>query len=866
MLTLINPTANHARLKADARSRLVDGSRPLTLGWGAESDRKGAYQSACRVCISAPGLSHDTGWVEKRGQEITLSGISLPQGIESRVRIAIRDDTGEESAWLETSVINAHVDWNAPWIGEKTNEYRKTICLRREFEITKPVSSMTAYACGIGYQHITVNGKPADDAYLDPANTDYSKTLNYAVYTGLEKHLTAGKNCIGAMVASGWRQNILVTGELRSRLSKDKGLIEPLQKDKPFSGRLQLTMMILIRYADGSSEWLRTGEDWQAGFTANEYSDLFDGEIYNASLTSPGWNKAGYTGFSPAVTVDAPGGIMLPMLISPIRAMDTLSPVCSWNLEKNQWIVDFGRNIAGVLRVKLPKNLKKGDKIRLLHAEELDEDGTLYTLPLRDAKATDEYIAAGNEFDLSEWQPMFTYHGFRYALIEGISESPSVQAVELHTDLETHSFFRSGDATANLVHELCVNTERANQHSILTDCPQRDERQGWLNDATVRFEETPYNFDIGRIFPKIIHDIADTQVNGAIANTAPHVFGYEEADPVCASYLVAAMEAWMHTGNLNVVAEYYAGFAAWENHILAHARDYIIYFDGYGYNGDWAGPDYACLKDENGVITPFSAVTPLEFMYTCFSLMNLQMLKRMAQALGKEDDAHFWQETAEKTKKAILDKWYDAETTCMCTGSQACQAFSVYLHVLTGEDAARAVKRIHDELSSNGFMITTGNLCTRYLVDVLSDFGYTDDAWKLITRTEYPSIGYMIQNEATTVWERFELKKDPAMNSHSHPMYGSVDSWFFTRLLGVKPTQAGFSAFTIAPVFPKGLLSAQGVIDTVKGDISVRWMKRYGQTHLHVTVPFGCTAKITFSGKTFKAESGFHTFSQPLTD
>ena len=197
----------------------------------------------------------------------------------------------------------------------------------------------------------------------------------------------------------------------------------------------------------------------------------------------------------------------------------------------------------------------------------------------------------------------------------------------------------------------------------------------------------------------------------------------------------------------------------------------------------------------------------------------------------------------------------------MATGSQACQAFSLWLGIVPESDRAKAANALHDDLEKRDYRITTGNLCSRYIMDVLSEYGYLEDAWKLITRETYPSFGYMIGQEATTIWERFELMKNPGMNSHNHPMYAAVDYWMYAYLAGVKPTKPGFSEFTVEPFMPEGLLSAQAVIDTVKGDVAVRWTRRYGASHLQLSVPFGAQAHVRFGGKTYEAHSGFHYYT-----
>ncbi len=852
MFKLVNVSINYGRMKNSLRTRIVDAPLdapfPPVFSWGAISDKKDAFQTHCRIWMKAENFSWDSGWIAKQEQSLRYEGPQLPAGKAITLKIQIQDQEGEKSVPYYQTFYNGAVDWKAGWIGAAKDEAGRTIYFRREFCVTKPIQSAILYACGVGYQKVFLNGQPLDDAVLDPAHTDYSKTCQYVVYPEIYDRLQLGNNCVSAMIGEGWRRNNTIIND--DQTSKTT-----------FAGTPAFSAMLCITYIDGQQQWILTDEDWQWGRGAHYDNGIFSGETYNANCTALGWNLPGYVGFSPAKKIEGPGGAMKPMVLNPILEQNTHKPVAVWPVKENTVIIDFGQNIAGVVRLRLPTCLEEGQTIRVMHAEELDEGGTLFTAPLRSAKATDTYIASGDGRDLTVWQPIFTYHGFRYAQIEGLGtgfDPGSIEAVELYTDLNIRSSFRCGDGLVSKIHDMCVATERANQHSILTDCPNRDERQAWMNDATVRFEETPYNFDIGRMFPKLIRDIIDAQnQDGAITCTAPFVLGSQPADPVCSSFLVAAKEAYMHTGNKSIILEGYENFKAWEQCLLNNSDEYIV---NYSYYGDWAGPAYAC-EGEDGAV---SAVTPGIFISTGYSYYNCRLLALFATILEKPAEVVYWSDLAEKIKSAMLRKWYDPAEAKMATGSNACQAFTLWLELLPEGEAQRVAKRLRDDLVASAYQFNTGNLCTRYLMDVLSRYGYLEDAWKLITKTTYPSFGYMIQQEATTIWERFEQKKNPGMNSHNHPMYGAIDYWLYAYLCGIRPIEQGFDKIAVAPYIPKDLQSAQATIDTVKGEVAVRWIKRYEQIHLYVSIPFGTRASIIFDGQTYEVGSGFHHFSAPV--
>ena len=835
--------------KESVRFRTTDTAHPV-IGWAAVSDTAGGGQvlAAYSVTVTACGRTYwQTGWVAQGDSSVVYGGETLPVGVPVEVVVSVRNRAGEESgeAWASFVVgllpENAHADWITD--GRYTADDTAALYFRREFTVRHDLTTATLYCAGIGYQSVTVNGTALSDARLDPAHTDYTRLVAYTTDILTPMELSPGTNVLGIAVGMGWRGGVLPNGMIPA-----------------FFGRPMLWAILVLRYADGTVDTIATDERWQVGRGAITSATIYNGETYDARLAQPKWNAlGGGAGFAMANRTDGPGGALVPMVIPPIRHIRDYAPVEITVPKPGMFVVDFGQNIAGVCRLVLPEGLRAGQTITIRHAEELNEDGTLYRDTLRGAAQTDTYIASGRE-NGAVYCPTFTYHGFRYCAVEGIDYlSRDDIAAELWcTDLRTASHFTCGSALVTKIHEMVVMTEMDNMHSILTDCPQRDERMGWMNDATVRFEETPYNFDVSRIFPKIVRDLRAEQSkadDGAITCTAPFIWGGRPADPVCSSYLVAGYETWLHRGNLSILAEAFDGFAAWEDCLLARSVDYIV---DYSYYGDWAGPAYACLSDEAAQ----SAVTDGVLMSTGYSYYNCRLLTKMAELLGRTADAEKYREIGEKVRAAYLAKWLDPETGIVERGSQGAQAFSLWLGILPEEVREKAAAVLVSDLVARNYAITTGNLCTRYLFDALFTYGYTEEAWRVLTREEYPSYGFMLQNEATTVWERFELKKAPGMNSHNHPMYGAVGYVFYAYLCGIRPIEPGYQRVVIAPVFPRDLRSAHGVVDTVRGEISVRWSVRYGKRYLFVQLPVNVTAQVQFAGETHEVTGGYHVFEE----
>lgn len=827
-------------LRGDARMRISDRTEPL-IGWAVLPDKDAVSQSAYQIRVSAgERLLWDSGWTVSSEQSAHYAGPPLPRWERIDIFLQVKDQAGRESLPAEDFFYFAQEeDWDAPWIAASEDAPRETVYFTRAFELEETPEDACLLLCGLGYHKVFLNGSAVDASLLDPAYSDYSKTCYYAVLPELASFLTAGRNAVSVCVGEGWR-----------RLDSPFVQLHLGARRMRFEGAPQLSAILYVKYSGVWSRCVTTDDAWQWSRGPLLSNNLYDGCVYDARvpLSPP----------RPVRIAAAPGGKMRAQTLESIRRKEAWRPLSVVLLREDTYIVDFGQNLAGFAALRLPARAQPGQEITISYAELLKEDGDLFTEPLRQAKAADTYFCSGLETGRPVWEPDFTYHGFRYARITGYAQPltpEDVTAYSVYTDIEKpHSYFTCGSALVNQIHRNAVFCEKSNLHGILTDCPQRDERMGWMNDATVRFESTPYQFDIGRLFPKVIRDLLDVQdPDGSITCTAPFVMGARPADPVCSSFLIAGLEALLHTGNIDIIREAYDGFRAWEDCLLAHSENFIV---NYSYYGDWAAPAYAC-EGEDGAI---SSVTPGILMSTGYSYYNCVLLRKFAELLGKDGDSLRYAELANQIREAFLQKWFDPESGRVASGSQACQVFSLWLGLVPEPHVAKAVDVLVRDLAANQYRITTGNLCTRYLFDVLTEYGHIDDAWELITREEYPSIGYMIQNEATTIWERFELKKNPGMNSHNHPMYGAVDYWFYAYLCGIRPDAPGWKEFTVKPYFPSKLLSAHAQVETPLGPITVKWLKQYGKTQLYVSVPFGATARVDFNGKIQTVPCGFHHF------
>lgn len=826
-----------------------------TFSWSAQSDFDGDYQTEYFAYISYKGeIKRSSGWVKSRLQECKFNLEDIKPDLPYVFGVKIKNRYGEESEVFEKTFYFVCPKENVQWIGvPKSLRETGGGCVYRfvkDFTVKEKPSGAFLYVCGLGYHEALLNGEQVSDSYIEPLFSDYSKTCYISVLpVKPELFKNDGPNEACVRLANGWRNN---DASFKFRHPECDGTLS-------FIGETQLYFALHILYEDGSDEWKTSDTEWKCSFDKVTDNSIYNGETYDAARDISYCENA--------VSVKAPDGVIKAMTVEPVKSIGEIKPVSVYRLKKSVYIVDFGINIAGVCRVKLPKGYEKGHTVRFAYAELLDEDGDLYTEPLRTAKCTDEYVYAGNSDDLEFYQPTFTYHGFRYVRIEGFEyfDADSIVAVRFMSLVDNIGFFRCGNALINTVHSMAVDTERANIQGIFTDCPQRDERLGWMNDATVRFEETPYNFDVSRLFSKTVADVIDQQYtgDGSITCTAPFVYGKRPADPCCSGFIVAGIEDWIFNGNDDIIKDGFDGFCRWEDFLTDHSNGYIV---NYSHYGDWASPRYACIGGDTDVDAVRSACTPGEFISTSYYYYNAAVLSFMAKRLGREKEYEKYSALAQNIKNAMLEKWWDGETGIMCTGSQACQSMALWLGILPIERRKAAAQVIHRDLVSNNYKITTGNLCTRYMFEMLAEYGFVDDAFKIMTATDYPSFGFMFGNEATTVWERFELKKSPTMNSHSHPMYASADRFMYAYLAGIKPVDRAFERVKIEPFFPSDLPFVQAVLKTCKGELSVRWIKRYSSLYLYVSVPFGVEAQIIFDGESRTVGSGYYIFTKKLNE
>jgi alpha-L-rhamnosidase len=717
-------------------------------------------------------------------------------------------------------------DWEAEWIGFPAGWNGRALYFRFDFELNKEVGSARAYVAGLGYHELHLNGAKVGDRALDPGFTDYAKRVLYATHD-VTAGLRRGKNTIGAIVGNGWY------------------------------GMPKLLLQLEVAYADGTRATVSThgarGDSttrWRVTSGPILANSVFDGETYDARLEKPDWDLPGgdprqtsldrlalWTNNMP---VEAPGGRLVSQYSEPIKIVDTLAPVGVAEPKAGVFVFDAGQNLAGwaELRVAGPR----GTVVTLRFAESLFPDGTVNQESLRTAAATDTYILKGEGQET--WQPTFTYHGFRYVQMEGFPGRPTLDRLtikRIRSAVAPNGTFECGTELVNRIQRLVWNTEASNLHSVPTDCPQRNERMGWMNDLTVRLEESLYNFDLARFYTKFLADVSDTQAaDGSITDTAPFKWGKRPADPVSASYLLMGWFLYQYYGDTAALAGHYDGFKAWVDFVAGRAVDHIV---PYGSWGDWSPPAAQSVAGSAGS-SAIAKDTPLPFMSTGYLYYCSGILAKMANVLGKAEDERRYADLARKVGDAFNRKYWNEAVGGYGSNNQACNSFALFLGVVPANNVPRVVDNLADDVDRHQGHLTTGNLCTKYLLETLTDYGRANVAFRIVTQESYPSWGFMLANGATTLWERWEHLTEGGMNSHNHPMMGSVSSWFYKYLAGIQvdPAAPGFKRIIIRPQVVDGLSWVRSSYASMYGVIRSEWRKEKNAFVLKVSVPVNTSA------------------------
>ena len=704
--------------------------------------------------------------------------------------------------------------------------------MRKSFAVRGSVQSARLYITAMGSYRAFLNGQRVGASELAPGFTDFRKRVLYQTYD-VTQQVRPGQNAFGVKLSGGWHGSPLLWSGVRE-----------------FPGPDMLCAQLVITFQNGTQQVVGTDSSWKGRRDATDSAELYGGESYDARLAPAGWSTVRSSPGSAWTSVEE-GTVPSSVLISaepdvPLHVSQLLEPVSmrsveAVGVEPDTKLFDMGQNMVGVVRLRVHGT--RGTVVRLRFAERLKADGSVYTENLRDADATDEYTARGNAVE--DWTPAFTFHGFRYVQVEGLPPAAGKDTLlgEVENSLpdQPSMRFSSSSALLNSMFQLGLWGQRGNFFSIPTDCPQRDERMGWMGDAGVFWRTGSYNFTIDSFTHKFMNDVTDAQdFRGAFANISPNLLlvgpertgapGWGDAG------VLVPFATWMQYGDRSVIDQNWDAMERWMRFIEENNPG--------GLRQKNLGPDYAdWLAPDPG--------TPKGLVATAYWALIAQQMQTMATATGRHEAARYYGNIYEKVR-AAYKKTYVHPDGSVEGNTQTAYILTLYTGMANVELRGVLTDRLVADIEKHGNHLTTGFLGTPFLLFVLDAQGRSDVAYRLLLSDTYPSWGYMVRQGATTWWERWNGDTgDPGMNSYNHYAFGSVMAWVYRRVSGIDTDVSGpgFHHLVIAPHTDARLTHARSEYDSPYGEVVTDWTRSTdGGMKLSVTLPANTTATVDLRG------------------
>jgi alpha-L-rhamnosidase len=716
-----------------------------------------------------------------------------------------------------------------PWIPDSVK------IMRHGFDVAKAVKSARIYATALGAYELFLDGKRVSDDVLAPGWTDYREHVKYQTYD-VTSQLANGKNAMVALLAPGWYETPLEWFQQPNNYG-----------DTPPALKAQLR----IEYIDGSVEWVATDTSWKAMPSYILRSEIYDGESQDLRKVELLWDgvKFNESAIQNATAIEPKAARIEAQDFQPIRVEQTLTAKSMTEPKPGVYVYDFGQNFSGVERLRVSGPAET--KIQVRFAEIVNDDGTIYTDNLRTAKATDHFILSGN--GIEELTPQFTFHGFRYLEITGLAAAPSKEAVSalvFHTDAPFTARLTTGSAMINQLWSNILWGQRSNFVGIPTDCPQRDERLGWMGDAEVFWRAAAYNMNLAAFSRKFAADMRGTQVGtpyygiyspGTVSPNAGFAAGWSDAG------VIIPWTSWLQSGDTSIIDENWAAMEKYLGAIEAANPDGLWKHDSGIPYADWLSPEGR---------TDYVLVASAYWAY------DATLMRQMAHATGRSADEEKYARLFEKISAAFQKQFVRLDgfvagaenSSAAARGGDTQTGYVLALHMnLVPETLRLAVaQKLADKIEANHGLLGTGFLGTPYLLEELTRTGHADLAYKLLLNTAYPSWGYLVEHGATTMWERWngdQMKNDPSMNSYNHYAYGAVADWLYRYAAGVdaSPLDAGFHTVLLHPVFDARLGSVSFDYDSPYGTIHSDWKVTGSTAVWHLTLPANTTGKLTLT-------------------
>ncbi|WP_433675587.1 family 78 glycoside hydrolase catalytic domain [Microbacterium gorillae] len=823
------------------------------IGWRIAADTPSWRQGVAEVEWTSAGASERAVFSGDERLRRPWPFTPLTPRQRGIVRVRVTGDDGSVSDWSEpVPVVAAFLgegEWHAAWIGQSAPEiHAQPVLLRREFTVHH-VTRATLYSSSVGVHQVSVNGADVNDQLFAPGWTPYAARTVHET-TDITSLIRDGDNCVLIRLAGAW-----ATEHFGFRQNA-----QPRYGEQP-----RVAAQLLLEFADGTRRWIRTNDEWRTTRGALRSSGLYEGEDYDArehprDATGRGCEQAGYddSGWTPALVhpdEQIPGARISP----PVRRIEERAPVAMLPGSNGAIILDFGQNLVGHLRLRVRGDA--GTTVTLRHAEVL-EHGELGVRPLRRATATDHYTLAGD--GVEEWEPEFTFHGFRYAEVSGWPgelRPNDVTAVVVHSDMERTGWFHTSHPLLQQLHDNVVWSLRGNFLSVPTDCPQRDERLGWTGDIQVFAPTASFLYDVRGFLDSWLRDLAlEQDEDGLVPFVVPNVIGLARPAAAWGDAAVIVPDVLeRYFDDQDTLARQYPSARAWVDLCLRLAGPGRVWEGDFQF-GDWLDP--TAPPDRPG-----QAMTATGLVATASLAHSTALIARAAEILGRAEEAEQYRRTAEEVREAFVRE-YVTPAGRMLSDTPTAYALALVFDLLPPHLREPAGRRLADLVRENGYRIATGFVGTPLVLDALTSTGHDAQAGRLLLQTGCPSWLYPVTMGATTIWERWDsMLPDGSINpgdmtSFNHYALGAVADWMHRELAGLALTEAGHRRVRIAPRPLPGIDDASAAYESPFGRIEAGWRREDQRLVVHAIIPTGVAADVHLpDGSELSVGPGHHRWT-----
>ncbi len=729
----------------------------------------------------------------------------------------------------------------ASWIASPLTGGKRTGApvpyVRKPFRLEQPVKSAQLVVTALGLYECEINGTRVGDEIFAPGWTDYHKRVQYQTYE-VSGFLSHGENVLGAILGDGW-----YCGSV-------SWLGRQIYGDRP-----RLLARLEVIFQDGSTAIIETDSSWKTITGPILESDMLAGESYDARLDLGPWSRPGYDdSLWHSVQVAPPDHpvSLVPRIGPPVRRIEQIPPAAAPKTGPNrERIYDFAQNFAG--RVRLSVRAPRGTVLRIRFAEVLNPDGSLYTENLRDARCTDYYTCRGG--DTETWEPLFTFHGFRYVEVLGLQPDQFLEVIGivLHSDIVPTGTFRCSHDGLNQLQHNIIWGQKSNFLEVPTDCPQRNERLGWTGDAQVFVRTAAFNMDVREFFRKWIQDIRDSQqANGAIPPVVPSLWEGDGGPAWSDATIICPWTIYLCYGDLAILADHYESMQRYmafmaQERCLGHIRNHPDKVQWGGY-GDWLA------LDGGGKL---EGLTPFDLIGTAFYAHDADLMAKIADVLNRRDDAKSYRVLHRQIVDAFRRRFITPDGL-VASGTQTAYVLALHFDLVEESVRATTVRELVRDIEKRKYHLATGFVGTPYLLEVLEKAGHLDVAYKLLEQETFPSWLFPVRNGATTIWERWDGWtpekgfQDKWMNSFNHYAYGAVGAWMYRTLAGLEldPNEPGYAHIIFRPRPGGSITWAEANLQTALGLTGIRWDLDGDTLRVQLTVPPGSRA-------TFQSPPGY---------